>query len=178
MNLHDTEETISQPHHKTGTGKPPRSPLGIFKALTVQQLRNIPSDREHYRRLWNDEAPRTICDIEDREKPNHPPRPTRFRNRVGRERLEDIMTGLLEELVEEGVVKVKRWPWVLPSSRRGAGGARRTTATASLTLRLPLSTSNTFSASSIVKTCLLATSGGILLNAITPIHNSVNYREF
>ena len=44
--LHDIEQTISQPYHKTGPGRPPRSPPGIFKALIVKQLRNIPSDRK------------------------------------------------------------------------------------------------------------------------------------
>jgi hypothetical protein len=48
LNLHDIEQTISQPYHKTGPGKPPRSPLGIFKALIVKQLKSIPSDRELY----------------------------------------------------------------------------------------------------------------------------------
>jgi transposase len=105
LDLHDIEEIISQPYHKTGPGKPPRSPLGIFKALIVKQLRNIPSDRELYRRLWNDEALREICLIEEREKPYHPSQLTRFRNKVGPERLEDIMTGLLEELIEGGIVK-------------------------------------------------------------------------
>jgi len=105
LNLQDIEETISQPYHKTGPGKPPRSPLGIFKALIVKQLKSIPSDRELYRRLWNDETLREICDIEEHEKPYHPSQITRFRNRVGPERLEDIMTGLLEELVEEGIIK-------------------------------------------------------------------------
>ena len=105
LNPQDIEQTISQPYHQEGPGRPPRSPLGIFKALIVKQLRNIPSDRELYRRLWNDEALREICGLEDREKPYHPSQLTRFRNRVGPERLEDIMASLLEELVEEGVVK-------------------------------------------------------------------------
>lgn len=105
LNLQDIEQTISQPYHQEGPGRPPRRPLGIFKALIVKQLRNIPSDRELYRRLWNDEALREICDLEDREKPYHPSQLTRFRNRVGPERLEDIMASLLEELVEGGVVK-------------------------------------------------------------------------
>ena len=39
-----------------GPGRPPRSPLGIFKALVVKRLRRIPSDRELYRRLWDDRA--------------------------------------------------------------------------------------------------------------------------
>jgi len=43
LDLHDIEEIISQPYHKKGPGKPPRSPLGIFKALVVKQLRNIPA---------------------------------------------------------------------------------------------------------------------------------------
>lgn len=105
LNLQNIEQTISQPYHQEGPGRPPRRPLGIFKALIVKQLRNIPSDRELYRRLWNDEALREICDIEEREKPYHPSQLTRFRNRVGTERLECVMASLLEELVEEGVVK-------------------------------------------------------------------------
>ncbi len=105
LNLHDIEETISQPYHKTGPGKPPRSPLGIFKALIVKQLKNIPSDRELYRRLWNDQDLREICDIEEHEKPYNPSQMTRFRNRVGPERLEAVMHSLVEELVEGGIVK-------------------------------------------------------------------------
>jgi transposase len=105
LNLHDIEQIISQPYHKTGPGKPLRSPLGIFKALIVKQLRNIPSDRELYRRLWNDEALRMICDIEDHERPYHPSQLTRFRNCVGPERLECIMASLLEELVEGDIIK-------------------------------------------------------------------------
>jgi transposase len=105
LNLDDIEETISQPYIKTGAGRPPRKPLGIFKALMVKQLRRIPSDRELYRRLWNDEALRMICDIEEREKPYHPSQMTRFRDRVGPERLEEIMGSLIEELVEGEIIK-------------------------------------------------------------------------
>jgi transposase len=105
LDLHDIEETLSQPYHTAGPGRPPRSPLGIFKALIVKRLRSIPSDRELYRRLWNDEALREICDIEDHEKPYHPSQLTRFRNRVCPERLEAVMNRLLEELVEGGLVK-------------------------------------------------------------------------
>lgn len=105
LNLDNIEEIISQPYIKTGPGRPPRKPLGIFKALMVKQLRRIPSDRELYRRLWNDETLRMICDIEEREKPYHPSQLTRFRDRVGPERLEEIMSGLIEELVEGEVIK-------------------------------------------------------------------------
>ena len=105
INLDNIEKTISQPYHETGPGRPPRKPLGIFKALMIKQLRHIPSDRELYRRLWNDEALRIICDIEEKEKPYHPSQLTRFRNKVGPERLTAIMNSLLEELVEGGIIK-------------------------------------------------------------------------
>ena len=105
LDLEDIENTISQPYHQAGPGRPPRKPLGIFKALMVKQLRNIPSDRELYRRLWNDETLRMICDIEEREKPYHPSQMTRFRDKVGPERLEEIMGSLIEELVEGEVIK-------------------------------------------------------------------------
>lgn len=105
LNLDDIEETISQPYIKTGAGRPPRKPLGIFKALMVKQLRHIPSDRELYRRLWSDENLRVICDIEEYEKPYHPSQMTRFRYRVGPERLEEIMGTLIEELVMGELIK-------------------------------------------------------------------------
>ena len=107
LNLDKIEKTIKQPHHQTGAGRPSRNPLGIFKALIVKQLRHIPSDRELYRRLWNDETLREICDIEEKEKPYHPSQLTRFRNKVGSEMLTDIMNSLLEELVESGIIKGK-----------------------------------------------------------------------
>jgi len=48
--------------------------MSIFKALVVKRLRQIPSDRELYRRLWDDPMLREICDIEDRERPTTRPR--------------------------------------------------------------------------------------------------------
>jgi transposase len=69
LNLDDIEKTIQEAYHQEGPGRPPRSPLGIFKALLAKRLRQIPSDRELYRRLWNDPLLRMICDIEEREKP-------------------------------------------------------------------------------------------------------------
>ena len=107
INLDHIKKTIKQPYHQTGAGRPPRKPLGIFKALMIKQLRHIPSDRELYRRLWNDEALREICDIEEKEKPYHPSQLTRFRNKVGPERLTDIMNSLINELLDSGIIKGK-----------------------------------------------------------------------
>jgi transposase len=104
LDLDDIEEVAWEPYHKDGPGRPPRNPLGIFKALIVKRLRHIPSDRELYRRLWNDPELGMICDIEAEQKPYHPSQLTRFRNRVGPERLERIMNGIIDELVEGGVI--------------------------------------------------------------------------
>jgi len=56
LNLDDIEEVVWEPYHKDGPGRPPRNPMGIFKALITKRLRHIPGDRELYRRLWNDPA--------------------------------------------------------------------------------------------------------------------------
>ncbi len=56
LNLDNIKKTIQEAYHQKGLGRPPRNPLGIFKALLTKRLRQIPSDRELYRRLWNDPA--------------------------------------------------------------------------------------------------------------------------
>jgi transposase len=89
----------------SGAGRPPRNPLGILKALIVKRFRNIPSDRQLYRRLWSDPELRELCDIEEHEKPYHPSQLTRFRQRVGPERLERIMETIVGRLRDAGVVK-------------------------------------------------------------------------
>ena len=54
LDLHDIEKTVWEPNHEEGPGRPPRNPMGIFKALMVKRLWRMPSDRELYRRLWDD----------------------------------------------------------------------------------------------------------------------------
>ena len=103
--LDDLEAVVWEPYRHGGAGRPPRNPLGILKALVVKRVRNIPSDRELYRRLWSDPELRELCDIEDYEKPYHPSQLTRFRKRLGPERLERIMDGLVGKLRDAGAVK-------------------------------------------------------------------------
>ncbi|MGA2683087.1 MAG: transposase, partial [Candidatus Bathyarchaeia archaeon] len=108
LNLDDIEETLSEAYHQEGAGRPPRKPIGIFKALIVKRVKQIPSDRELYRRLWNDEDLREVCDIEEYEKPYHPSQLTRFRNRVGVTRLERIMDHLVDELIKNKLIAGKQ----------------------------------------------------------------------
>jgi transposase len=58
-----------------------------------------------YRHLWSDPELRRLCDIEDYEKPYHPSQLTRFRQRVGPERLELVMETIVRRLGDAGVVK-------------------------------------------------------------------------
>jgi IS5 family transposase len=73
--------------------------------MAVKRFRGIPSDRELYRRLWSDPELRELCDIEEHEKPYHPSQLTRFRQRVGPERLERIMETIVGRLRDAGAVK-------------------------------------------------------------------------
>jgi len=100
LNLDDIEAVVSEAYHQEGAGRPARKPIGIFKALIVKRVKQIPSDRELYGRLWYDQDLREVCDIEAEQKPYHPSQMTRFRNRVGVERLERIMNSLVDELLK------------------------------------------------------------------------------
>jgi hypothetical protein len=79
--------------------------MGILKALVVMRFRNVPSDRQLYRRLWSDPELRELCDIEEHEKPYHPSQITRFRQHIGPERLERIMETIVDRLRDAGAVK-------------------------------------------------------------------------
>ena len=130
LNLSDIENTLSEAYHQNGAGRPPRKPVGIFKALVIKRVKQIPSDRELYRRLWTNQDLREICDIEDYENPYHPSQLTRFRERVGVKKLEKIMNTLLDELIDNKVVSGKKWFLTPPSSRHTASETSTITAEA------------------------------------------------
>jgi hypothetical protein len=72
LNLYDVEKVVKEAyHHKDDPGRPPRKPMGIFKALMVKRLQQIPSERELCRRLWKDDNLRELCDIESEQNPYH-----------------------------------------------------------------------------------------------------------
>jgi IS5 family transposase len=108
LKLDDIEKTLSKAYHTKGAGRPQRKPIGIFKALIIKRAKHIPSDKELYRRLWTDQDLLEICNIEDYQKPYHPSQLTRFRERIGTERLEKIMNTLLDELIDNKIVKGKK----------------------------------------------------------------------
>jgi transposase len=105
LNLDDIEKVVKGAYHKEDDpGRPPRKPMGIFKALIVKRLQQVPSERELCRRMWKDDDIRELCDIEAEEKPYHPSQLSRFKKRVGARRLQKIMNKLLKELLKKGVI--------------------------------------------------------------------------
>jgi transposase len=105
LRLDDVERIVRGAYHEKGSvGRPPRKPMGLFRALIIKRVRQVPSDRELCRRLWNDPEMRMICDVEAEQKPFYPSHLTRFRNRVGTKRLKRIMRKIIRKLVRAGVI--------------------------------------------------------------------------
>jgi IS5 family transposase len=105
LNLDDVESVVLEAYHPKGSpGRPPRKPMGIFKALIVKRVQQVPSDRELCRRLWSDSDMREVCNLEAEQKPYHPTQLTRFRNRIGTRRLEKIIRRMIKRLLKAGVI--------------------------------------------------------------------------
>src|SRR5208337_3551855 len=100
------QSLLNEPYHMAGTrGRPQRNPLGIFKAHIVKRLKHIPSDRMLVRQLWKDPRLMKICDIETNEAPYGIAVLSRFRTRVGPERLSRIIDQAICLLVAKGRIK-------------------------------------------------------------------------
>ncbi|MGA2682936.1 MAG: transposase, partial [Candidatus Bathyarchaeia archaeon] len=105
LNLDDIEKVVKEAYHKEGSpGRPPRKPMGIFKALMVKRFQQIPSERELCRRLWKDENLRELCDLEADQNPYHPSQLSRFKRRIGPRRLQKIMNKLIRKLLNSGLI--------------------------------------------------------------------------
>jgi transposase len=106
VDLSFAEKVLNEAYHpKDSSGRPPRKPLGIFKAHLLRRLRHVPSDRMLVRQLWKDPRLRRICDIEKDEPPYGIAVLSRFRSRVGPERLMRIVDHAVETLVEKRRIK-------------------------------------------------------------------------
>jgi transposase len=102
VDLSFTQKILNDSYHPAGSrGRSTRSPLGLFKAHLVRQLKHIPSDRMLARQIWKDLRFKKICDIK-----NDPPYGiailSSFRSKVGPERLSRIVDPTVEVLVKEG----------------------------------------------------------------------------
>jgi len=106
VDLSLAQEILDEPFHPPGSpGRPNRNPLGIFKAHIVKRVKHIPSDRMLVRQMWKDPRLKRICDIEDGEQPYGIAVLSRFRTKVGPERLARIIDQTIKTLVEKGRIK-------------------------------------------------------------------------
>jgi transposase len=106
VDLSFAEAVLNESYHvKDSVGRPPRSPLGVFKAHLLRRLRHVPSDRMLVRQMWKDPRLRRICDIEENEPPYGIAVLSRFRKRVGPERLMRIVDHAIETLIEKRRIK-------------------------------------------------------------------------
>jgi IS5 family transposase len=106
VDLSFAQKVLNEPYHPPGSrGRPQRNPLGIFKAHLVRRLKHIPSDRMLVRQMWKDPRLRKICDIEADEPPYSIAVLSRFRSKVGPERLSRIVDQAVEVLVKKGRIK-------------------------------------------------------------------------
>jgi IS5 family transposase len=108
VDLSFAEKVLKESFHpKDSAGRPPRSPIGIFKAHLLRRLKHIPSDRMLVRQLWKDPRLKAICDIEASQSPYGIAVLSRFRSRIGPERLARIIDDAIETLVKKGRIKGK-----------------------------------------------------------------------
>ena len=106
VDLSFTQKVLNEPFHQVGSlGRPQRSPLGLFKAHIVKRLKHIPSDRMLVRQMWKDPRLKKICDIEADEPPYGIAVLSRFRSKVGPERLSRIVDQTVDVLVKKGRIK-------------------------------------------------------------------------
>ncbi len=106
VDLSFARNVLCDAYHLEGSpGRPPRKPLGIFKAHLLRRLRHIPSDRMLVRQLWKDPRLKQLCDIEASEPPYGIAVLSRFRSKVGPERLSRIIDEAIGTLVKKGRIK-------------------------------------------------------------------------
>ena len=106
VDLSFAEKVLNEAYHpKDSPGRPPRKPLGVFKAHLLRRLRHVPSDRMLVRQLWKDPRLRRICDVEKNEPPYGIAVLSMFRKRVGPERLMRIVDHAIEMLVQKRRIK-------------------------------------------------------------------------
>lgn len=106
VDLSFVKRILDEAYHPVGSaGRPQRSTVGIFKAHLVKRLKHIPSDRMLVRQMWKDPRLRKICDIEADEQPYGIAILSRFRTKVGPERLARIIDQAVNVLVQNGRIR-------------------------------------------------------------------------
>jgi hypothetical protein len=91
--------------HSVGPGRPPRKPLGLFRAFIVMRMKGVRSLRELSRLLNVDPRLRRICLLDEKEKGYPRSVLSRFARRVGAEKLEAVITEKVLSLLKRNKVE-------------------------------------------------------------------------
>ena len=94
-------------YHREGAGRPPRNPLGLFKAHLAKRFLRISSLRELERRLSIDDRLRAICGIAREESAYGRTVLSRFNQRLGTRRLRRIVDKQVKKLIRHRIVKAR-----------------------------------------------------------------------
>lgn len=102
VDLSFAERLVRECFHVCGPGRPPRNPLGIFRAFIVMRMKGVRSLRETARLLNVDPRLRKLCLICEGERGYSRSVLSRFTKRVGAERLERIIEEKVVRLLKRG----------------------------------------------------------------------------
>ena len=92
--------------HSSGPGRPPRNPLGLFRAFIVMRMKGVRSLREMSRLLNVDPRFRQLCLIEEGERGYPRSVLSRFSKKVGAERLKWIIDEKVVKLLKKNKVEM------------------------------------------------------------------------
>ena len=107
LDLGFVQHLLESCYRQKGAGRPPKSPLGLFKVHLAKRFLRISSLRELERRLWIDERLRAICGI-SREQPAYGRTVlSRFNQRLGTRRLRRTVDKQVKKLICRRIVKAR-----------------------------------------------------------------------
>jgi transposase len=103
LNLGRIKDVLMGAYHRLGPGRPPFNPLGLFRFKIVLFLKGYRSQRALEREVRVDTRVRSLCSFDGRI-PSHSTI-VRFERRVGFERLKQLASRVVEDLVSCGFMK-------------------------------------------------------------------------
>ena len=106
VDLSLAERVVCRCFHECGPGRPPRNPLGLFRAFIVMRMKGVRSLREMSRLLNVDPRFRQLCLIEEDERGYPRSVLSRFSRRVGSERLRRIIDEKVVKLLKKNRVEM------------------------------------------------------------------------
>jgi transposase len=103
LNLGCIKNMLMSAYHNSGAGRPPIDPLGLFRFKIVLLLKGYRSQRALEREVRVDDRVRRLCGF-NKGVPSHSTI-VRFERRIGFERLKNLVSRVVEDLVNCGFIK-------------------------------------------------------------------------